>query len=222
MDHLIPLQDLMMEQYANPFAGEVCGCGRGLRLVKCHDCFQYPASCRQCFMDTHHRTPFHWALTWDSEKGHARKQDYSAVWSDEASIQLGHVDDKRHCRGAQSNCFIIVHTNGVHSTKLRFCECLNAPDRITQLMRARLFPATTSKPETAFSFAMLKDFSMHNIQSKCGAFDFMLSLRRLSDNVFPDKISVSTFYASVDKSQLIKDFRIPINPSYALPGFGSS
>ena len=63
-------------------------------------------------------------------------------------------------------------------------------------MHSQLFPATTQDPKTAFTFSVLKDFHMHNLQSKCGAFDYMLSLRRLTDNVFTNKVPVSDFKAA--------------------------
>jgi hypothetical protein len=59
-------------------------------------------------------------------------------------------------------------------------------------MRARLFPGTTLDPKTAFTFDVLKEFSMLNLQSKCGAFDYMKSLRRLTDNVSTRTLPVST------------------------------
>jgi hypothetical protein len=86
--------------------------------------------------------------------------------------------------------FTVVHTNGIHATRIRVCGCLGAPEKVTQLMQSQLFPATTQDPKTAFTFSVLKNFHMHNLQSKCGAFDYMLSLRRLTDNVFTNKVPV--------------------------------
>jgi hypothetical protein len=86
--------------------------------------------------------------------------------------------------------FTVVHTNGVHATRVRICGCSGAADKLSQLMHSQLFPATSQDPKTAFTFSVLKDFHMHNLQSKCGAFDYMLSLRRLTDNVFTTKVPV--------------------------------
>ncbi|KAJ7805034.1 hypothetical protein B0H13DRAFT_1930416 [Mycena leptocephala] len=47
------------------------------------------------------------------------------------------------------------------------------PNKLKQLMRARLFPATTREPETAFTVTMLKDFQLHNLESKKAAYDYL-------------------------------------------------
>jgi hypothetical protein len=189
------LQDLIMDQYDNTFAHEQCACGRGKRLVRCHDCFQHPTTCAHCFIEQHRRMPFHWALVWDESKLYFTKRDYAAVLDDDQAVQLGHSDEYELCEGAHSSVkFYVVHTNGIHASRFRFCECLGAPDKVTQLLHARLFPATLDQPKTAFTFTILKQFSMHNIQSKCGAFDFMLSLRRLTDNKFTEDVPVSPIH----------------------------
>src|ERR1700748_985539 len=83
------LQDLMMDHYANDFSNEQCSCGRGARLVRCHDCFQHSTTCRRCFVEQHRHSPFHWALVWDQERHHFSKLDYSFVLPEEFVVQLG-------------------------------------------------------------------------------------------------------------------------------------
>jgi hypothetical protein len=187
------LQNLILQQYENPHENETCTCGLGNRLVKCKSdgCFQYQTSCKECFVARHRHNPFHWALVWDMTKRIWVKTDYSTL-SEDAYIQLGHLDDQRACPGTKtSNPLMVTHINGIHVTQIRFCGCIGAPDKISQLMLAELFPATPTDPRSAFTFTVLKHFHMHNLQSKCGAFDYILSLRRLTDNVFTSKVSVS-------------------------------
>lgn len=134
--------------------------------------------------------------------GHYNKRDYSEVLPETAEIRLGHEDAHTPCPASRSNVsFRVTHSNGIHSTLVRFCECPNAKDRITQLMRARLFPGTTLNPKSAFTFDVLKEFSMLNLQSKCGAFDYMKSLRRLTDNVSTHTVPVSTTLHLADADQ---------------------
>jgi hypothetical protein len=185
------LQDILLDRYANPYKNELCTCGRGLCLVQCRECFQYQPTCHQCFISAHINLPFHWAFVWDTMKGHFTKHDYSSL-SDDCAIHLGRHHGATACEATRSTLlFTVVHTNGVHATRVRFCGCLGAPERIEQLMRSELFPATSQDPKTAFTFSVLKNFHMHNLQSKCGAFDFVMSLRRLTDNVFTDSVPVS-------------------------------
>jgi hypothetical protein len=188
------LQDILLERYANPHESETCRCGGGQRLVHCRNCFRYETSCALCFAKAHHHLPFHWAFIWDSGKGHFIKHDYSSL-SEDCAIQLGdHIHGAAPCDPTRSaTLFTIVHSNGIHATRIRFCRCPGAPDKVTQLMRSQLFPGTHQDPKTGFTFEVLKQFHMHNLQSKCGAFDFILSLRRLTDNVFTARVPVSPF-----------------------------
>lgn len=90
--------------------------------------------------------------------------------------------------------FTVVDGNGIHSTRLAFCGCREQPpDKIKQLMRARLFPATTRDPHSAFTINMLKEFQMHNLESKKAAYDFLGAIQRLSDNSFTGDIAVCCF-----------------------------
>ncbi|TFK57845.1 hypothetical protein BDN72DRAFT_866439, partial [Pluteus cervinus] len=79
--------------------------------------------------------------------------------------------------------FVIVHTNGIHEIGIDFCGCFGAPERFTQVLRYRWFPATTHQPRTAVSLQVLKQFQLHSFESKCSAFEFYQALARLGDNV---------------------------------------
>ena len=184
----------MFSHHENPREHTTCDCGRGLCIVKCYDCFQYPVLCKSCFIETHCRAPLHWAYIWSGSRCFQRF-DYTAVASNEhhpdTAIQLGHLGEPCPNPGTTVG-FIIVHINGIHSTKIRYCECYDIyPDKLIQLMHARLFHGTASNPGLAFTFEVLEQFHIHNLQSKCGAYDYTLSLRRLSDDAFTDHIPVS-------------------------------
>lgn len=53
---------------------------------------------------------------------------------------------------------------------------------MTQLLRARLYPATISQPKTAATFDVLKTFQLLSFMSKVSAYEFYHSLARLTDN----------------------------------------
>lgn len=183
-----------MEDYQNRHETEKCSCGRGSRSVQCFECYQYPISCHHCFVEHHYYNPFHWAHLWDPDRSRYKRIDYSAILelvSGDGAIQLGHVGERSPCPANDTSIpFTIIHTNGVHNTKLRVCHCPGAADKAIQLVRARLFPATTTDPRTAFTFRTLKEFHMHGLQSKSAAFDYIVSLRRLTDNRFTHRVPV--------------------------------
>lgn len=66
---------------------------------------------------------------------------------------------------------------------LRFCDCGQATSRAAQLLRARLFPATTIDPHTAATFEVLRLFQLLTFGSKVSGFEFYTSLVRLTDNL---------------------------------------
>lgn len=188
------IEHALLKIHTNPFENEQCNCGSDLkRLVHCRDCFQYPTACARCFVARHRHTPFHWAQVWDTSTRIYTKTDYTAVLpeSEGISIQLGHPGDSLSCTfNSQPLLFTVVDTNGMHNTRIRFCHCTEPYDRATQLLDAELFPASTDQPETAFTFAHLERFQMHNLQTKVNAFDWNLSLRRLTNDVSTHKVSV--------------------------------
>ncbi|THU99897.1 hypothetical protein K435DRAFT_658099 [Dendrothele bispora CBS 962.96] len=183
VNHLPELTSYLLAHEHNPHAESLCMCGRGgKRVVQCQDCLFYETSCVTCFVDHHRSMPLHWARVWNPDRGFYRRHDISTLQEGQA-IQLGH--DNGMCPNAQQPIkFIITHSNGVHGTRVSFCGCLTGGNRIKQLMQARLFPGSTAEPISAFSFSVLKEYDLHTLQAKFGAYDYCLALRRLTDNVF--------------------------------------
>jgi hypothetical protein len=188
------IESARLKRHANPFEYDDCSCGSNLKCsVDCAECFQYPIACGQCFVDRHRHHPFHWAYVWSPTERVFVKTDYTAVLPENEgiSLQLGHPGNSVSCaRNQKPLTLTIVDYNGIHSSRVRFCCCSEPGDHATQLLEAGLFPATTSQCETAFTFSLLKHFQMHNIQTKANAFDWILSLRRLTDNISTYTISV--------------------------------
>ncbi|KAF7303362.1 CxC2 domain-containing protein [Mycena indigotica] len=106
-------------------------------------------------------------------------------------IQLGHPPGQK-CPGTlargtlggppQHDDFCIIDCNGIHEVALDICTCPSAPERATQLLRARLFPATSTRPRTAASFQVLRLFHLVSFEAKCSPFEFYNALARLTNN----------------------------------------
>ncbi|KAJ7261662.1 hypothetical protein C8J57DRAFT_1232508 [Mycena rebaudengoi] len=101
-------------------------------------------------------------------------------------LKSGTLHNGNHCPSpCGERLFTVVDDNGIHSTRLAFCGCHELPpNKIKQLMQARLFPASTHEPQTAFTINMLKCFQLHNLESKKAAYDYLGAIRRLTDNSF--------------------------------------
>lgn len=214
---------LLLRHHAHPLIGEPCSCKSGRnsrRNTICHDCFQSTPSCEECFIQQHRLSPFHWAHVWDFELGFFIKKDISAL-STPFSLHFNHSGNVcPNPLGDINNKFIVMASNGVHATLVRFCDCKAAPSKIEQLCNARLFPSTTRSPTSAFTFEVLKSFHVHSLQSKASAYDFIGAIQRLTDNVFTHNVPVSRLKLRI--SQFETQLRTSINYSFALQGFGGT
>ncbi|KAJ6616904.1 hypothetical protein B0H10DRAFT_1914835 [Mycena sp. CBHHK59/15] len=178
------LGELMLEFESDSTIGTACSCSKEQATTQCHDCTGYSATCSNCFIEKHLQSPFHWAEVWDFAKQFFVRHDISTLGH---VIQLGH-NGKSCTQPSNPRLFTIVDGNGVHATRIAYCGCKTQPllpiHKVRQLMRSRLFPATSTDPATAFTFGVLKEFSLHNLESKKAAYDYLGALLRLTDNGF--------------------------------------
>jgi hypothetical protein len=182
----------ILDRDANPVASNTCSCGSAKkRLVQCDDCISYETSCTECFIAAHQTLPFHWARVWDDQHCFFVRCDISRLRLEGYAHHLGHHGALCPNPASHTDLFFqVVDTNGIHDTKIRFCGCSNV-DRVDQLMRAGLFPATVDRPTMAFTLTVLKQFHLHHLESKESAYDFIGALRRLTDNAFAHEVAVS-------------------------------
>ncbi|KAI6039580.1 hypothetical protein EDC04DRAFT_2867957 [Pisolithus marmoratus] len=75
----------------------------------------------------------------------------------------------------------IVHTEGIFTHEISWCNCPGSDpkDWHLALLKERLFPASISKPKTAFTF-----------DCKTLALSFYQKLKRFTNNAFPDSVPV--------------------------------
>ncbi|KAJ6448083.1 hypothetical protein C8R45DRAFT_1128122, partial [Mycena sanguinolenta] len=135
-----------------------------------------------CIVSAHRQLPFHTIQRWTGSSFERRTLKDMGL-----RIQLGHWHDlDRVCplpQPAAGNDFVIIDSHGVHSVNLDFCNCGRGGAPTVQLLRARLWPATTTNPRTAATFAVLRRHHLLSLESKCAALEFYQSLARESDNV---------------------------------------
>jgi hypothetical protein len=194
MKILPQLEESLMGRHANPFAHEGCRCGTGHpRLVQCQECTPSTPTCKHCFMRSHRQMRWHWASVWNPDKGFYSNVDYSDVLpgSPDSILHLGHPLDELSCSVNETPQDLVVgHSNGVHKTKVRFC-CCSGTDKAIQLAHAGLFPGSPTYPQTAYTFALMKEFQHHTRQSRCSSFDWIAALRRMTDDVSLHTVPVS-------------------------------
>ncbi|KAJ3816641.1 hypothetical protein F5880DRAFT_1619098 [Lentinula raphanica] len=142
--------------------------------------------CRQCWVQAHTHLPFHWAHVWSDTHGYFTRQDISTVLLEGYSIPLGH-NGSRCPKASEPLMMTIADVNGIHATQVSFCQCVDN-SRWRQLLDIDIFPATIAQPQTAFTFALLRHWTILNLQSKVTAHHYVAALRRQTDNVFTGNV----------------------------------
>ena len=118
---------------------------------------------------------------------------------DQDAFQLGFGSLKSGQNDAYGNRVItIIDRSGVHEIGVRWCCCPDAPERDMQLMAAGLFPATFRNPKTAFTFRVLEEFHLDNLECKTTPSQFISRLRRLTSDEFPNAVPVGQASTSAD------------------------
>ena len=84
----------------------------------------------------------------------------------------------------------VVDRSGIHKISISWCCCREAPECDMQLMMAGLFPATFRNPKTVFTFQVLEDFHLDNLECKTTPSQFFSRLRRLTNDEFPNTVPV--------------------------------
>ncbi|KAG2339937.1 hypothetical protein BDR05DRAFT_977500 [Suillus weaverae] len=83
----------------------------------------------------------------------------------------------------------IVHSSRVFIHNVAWCHCQDSVfKQHLQLLRAGLFPASSTWPKTAFTFEVLDHFLIDSLECKTSARSFFEKLTRLTNNAFPDTV----------------------------------
>ncbi|KAF7341809.1 CxC2 domain-containing protein [Mycena sanguinolenta] len=159
----------------------------GNNMHRCEDCFTDALYCTSCVVSLHADNPFHVVKTWNGTFFRDNTLRNLGL-----RVQLGHKRGER-CPGTlartaeelenrEKNSFCVVDSNAIHEVALDFCTCGKAQSPATQLLRVRLYPATTLRPSSAATFRVLRQFHKQSFESKCSAYEFYNALARQTNN----------------------------------------
>ncbi|KAJ7016232.1 hypothetical protein C8F04DRAFT_1282112 [Mycena alexandri] len=204
---------LLLSLHYNSQVLTPCSCGKDKRVrkVACRDCLQAELLCRQCWLNKHRTMPTHWAFVWNQDEHFFEKTDICRVTLD-TSIGLGHSGE-RCPRAEPAQLFTLVDNNGIHATKISFCQCQHDGngkrlpekeqhelgsgkllDHYQQLTKVGIFPGSVKDPQTGYTVRLLDYYRQERSQGKGSAYNFALVLRRLADPFFAD--AVPNIYAN--------------------------
>ncbi|KAG1844382.1 hypothetical protein F4604DRAFT_1596194 [Suillus subluteus] len=181
-------------------------CGDSDAPYRCEDCFSVNLFCCSCIITLHQNVPLHRVKRWQDGYFYSTTLKQLGL-----RIQLGDHTEKLCCnpKPAHDNDFVIIDVHGIHEVALDFCDCANAPSHYRQLLRRRLFPATSTDPRTAATFAVLEHFHLLSFESKVSAYEFYHSLARRSDNtgIAPIKDRYSVFLRIMKQWRNLKSLK---------------
>ncbi len=175
-----------------PGMGDPCECkvNGAVRICYCKECGPRSTCCTTCFVDRHRFLTNHWAEVWN--RNFLERKDISELGH---VISYGHDLEGGRCKNAPITDFILVDLNGVHRTKASFCVCIanRLPDKVDQLLSAQVFPGTLKSPAVGFTFRLLEDFHLQTLTSKKSPYDYMMALRRKTNNSFVGDVPVRLY-----------------------------
>ncbi|KAJ6573571.1 hypothetical protein DFH09DRAFT_1277149 [Mycena vulgaris] len=191
---LLPkIQDCVLETFTHPDIGIPCKCGNPARFRCVDTCWKSPMSCATCIVRKHDDAPFHHIEEWNGL--HFQRTSLNVLG---LRLQTDPRSGAVPCRNVNpesgvSRNIVVVAENGFHSVTMDFCACPRVSDSIVpeqweQLIAVRLFPATWRRPETVFTFTVMRQFHVHSLTSKKSAYDYIRALAKLTDNVFPQDV----------------------------------
>lgn len=211
-----------MMKRIGPHVDMTCvGCQVRQSTWRCHDCLGQQPQCSDCFRGCHRLLPFHRVEHWtgthfeaawlcqvgvsihlghrgqpcpvlpgeDNDEG--ASSDTESEWEDDGKdfvSDLSHGLPKLKGRNAR----IIVDRSGLHRLEVIPCRCDGGPSVDMQYMDMGLFPASFEQVKTAFTFGVLDDFRMDNVECKTSAYNYYNKLVRLTSNAFPQSVPIRT------------------------------
>ncbi|KAJ7260647.1 hypothetical protein C8J57DRAFT_1636746 [Mycena rebaudengoi] len=175
-----PLKQWVLD-HRSEFLDDGCSDGKTADH-RCVDCMGGgQLLCRHCIVRGHAQLPLHRIQVWTGEFF-----SHTTLWELGLRLQLGHWEGNDHrCplpEQVRGDSFVIIDDHGVHDVAVDFCGCGHGGSHNMQLLRGGLYPATTTNPCTAATFAVLRYYHLLSFESKASSYEFYHTLAREMDN----------------------------------------
>ncbi|KAL0568911.1 hypothetical protein V5O48_013067 [Marasmius crinis-equi] len=146
---------------------------------RCESCFMGDLVCQECCVRRHWDSPFHIVKNWDGSAFTTTTLREMGL-----TIQLNHYGGFCAASKPAYDRLLVLHTNGIHSVNIRFCQCSEAIPQYLQLLRRRLYPGNLRKGRiaTAVTFEYLESLQIHTLTTKGSIYDFYRALERMTNN----------------------------------------
>jgi hypothetical protein len=207
--------DITLQMEA-PSNGGIClACNSRQTMWRCSDCVGCADLCNDCVKARHASSPYHRVEHWAGNffepawlcqanvviylghgglpcpsKGVFNGRDSDDLAEPSRNTVFGNGLPK--LKG--SDYHIVVDRSGVHRIRIIPCGCPDAPkegDRYIHYLKMGLFPASLQKIKTVFTFRVLDDFRMDNLECKTAGLNYWHKIVRVTSNEFPKSVPVS-------------------------------
>ncbi|EIN10007.1 hypothetical protein PUNSTDRAFT_133777 [Punctularia strigosozonata HHB-11173 SS5] len=153
-------------------------CGNPQPRIRCRDCIDCcTVQCDDCSLRRHENLPFHRLERWNE-----KYFEDSSLDSLGYTLRMCPLGERCGNPVPAHRNFVAFHTNGYHRLRVMFCGCGTAL-KYEQLLSFRLFPATSTEPQTVFSFEFLNLFHLLTLQGKLTLHDYYQAIIRCTDNM---------------------------------------
>ncbi|KAL0565172.1 hypothetical protein V5O48_016855 [Marasmius crinis-equi] len=179
------LDELMTADGRGHFSSTTCFlCQRAETEVqaryRCGYCYGGRMMCQDCIVKIHQSRPLDLVEYWNG-----LFFEPTTLGSLGLVIQLAHPTGER-CGLPEPfrSGFTVVDVFGIQDVNICSCLCQRedtAGNRLQQLLRAQLYPATVQTPGTAFMFRLLNLFHTLTLQGKITLYDFYRSIEKQTD-----------------------------------------
>ncbi|KAI1782630.1 hypothetical protein LXA43DRAFT_905174 [Ganoderma leucocontextum] len=181
------LTRLLAREYTTDI-GTACVCKRSsaVRLFCCLERAVALSLCEECIEESHFHLHFHWIQRWNGQFFEPTDLAYL-----KHVIYLGHND--LPCPALSKDTpptnMVVVHTNGVHCCLIHKCHCSQDGDETyAQLISSGLWPASITRPKTAFTEALMREWHLVWDILHQSAQDFFRVKARIGNNTRPDQV----------------------------------
>jgi hypothetical protein len=118
-------------------------------------------------------------------------------------LDAGYSEARRERTGRSGNVLLtVVDCLGVFEMEVLFCACSDSLPKDEQLLRTCLFPASFKQIETVFSFGVLDNFLVDNLECKTTAQQYFSKLQSMTSSMFPDYVPVCPIDSRIYKAKL--------------------
>ncbi|KAG1844776.1 hypothetical protein F4604DRAFT_1937331 [Suillus subluteus] len=188
---------------------ECQSCQIGDGKFHCLTCSGDQTLCHPCMVKTHQHLPFHKVQEWTGKcfedksleelgfvwyMGHGGQpcpfSEDPQAWEDmPVDAEAGSVPMETFSSSTTTSTLTIIHSTGVFLHNIVWCGCPGSQrQQHLQLLKARLFPASITRPRTAFTFEVLDHFLIDALECKTSASSFFEKIRRMTNHSFPDTV----------------------------------